>query len=99
MEDLASPVRSDRVDLTRIVALREFEAFARLAMAPDAFDYVASGAWDEETLAELFDGRQPVGTLTDGSAAHRQLDVLEVAVHTRRRGLEPGEPIKGRNLA
>ena len=52
MEDLASPVRSDRVDLTRIVALREFEAFARLAMAPDAFDYVASGAWDEETLAE-----------------------------------------------
>ncbi len=52
MEDVEAPARSDRIDLTRIVALREFEAFARLAMAPDAFDYVAGGSWDEETLAE-----------------------------------------------
>jgi 4-hydroxymandelate oxidase len=52
VEDVEAPARSDRIDLTRIVALREFEAFARLAMAPDAFDYVAGGSWDEETLAE-----------------------------------------------
>jgi 4-hydroxymandelate oxidase len=52
VEDVAAPARSDRIDLARIVALREFEVFARLAMAPDAFDYVASGAWDEQTLAE-----------------------------------------------
>jgi isopentenyl diphosphate isomerase/L-lactate dehydrogenase-like FMN-dependent dehydrogenase len=47
-----SPVRSDRVDLARIVALREFEAFARLAMEPGAYDYVAGGAWDERSLIE-----------------------------------------------
>jgi 4-hydroxymandelate oxidase len=52
VEDVEAPTRSDRIDLTRIVALREFEAFARLAMAPNAFDYVASGAWDEQSLAE-----------------------------------------------
>jgi 4-hydroxymandelate oxidase len=52
VEDVEAPARSDRIDLTRIVALREFEAFARLAMAPDAFDYVAGGSWDEDTLAE-----------------------------------------------
>lgn len=51
MED-ATRTRNDRVDLERIVALREFEAFARLAMEPGAFDYVAGGAWDEQTLAE-----------------------------------------------
>jgi isopentenyl diphosphate isomerase/L-lactate dehydrogenase-like FMN-dependent dehydrogenase len=48
----ATAARPDRVDLDRIVALHEFEAFARLAMAPDAFDYVAGGAWDELTLAD-----------------------------------------------
>ena len=48
----ATRTRNDRVDLERIVALREFEAFARLAMEPGAFDYVAGGAWDEQTLAE-----------------------------------------------
>jgi 4-hydroxymandelate oxidase len=52
VEDVEAPARSDRIDLTRIVALQEFEAFARLAMAPDAFDYVAGGSWDEDTLAE-----------------------------------------------
>lgn len=51
MED-ATRTRNDRVDLERIVTLREFEAFARLAMEPGAFDYVAGGAWDELTLAE-----------------------------------------------
>jgi 4-hydroxymandelate oxidase len=44
--------RHDRVDLERIVALREFEAFARLAMDPGAFDYVAGGAWDELSLVD-----------------------------------------------
>ena len=51
MEDLTT-TRHDRVDLERIVALREFEAFARLAMDPGAFDYVAGGAWDELSLAD-----------------------------------------------
>lgn len=44
--------RPDQVDLQRIVALHELEAFARLAMEPAAFDYVAGGAGDELTLAE-----------------------------------------------
>ncbi|HSL75701.1 MAG TPA: alpha-hydroxy acid oxidase [Candidatus Limnocylindrales bacterium] len=51
MEDVTTTA-NDRVDLERIVALREFEAFARLAMEPGAFDYVAGGAWDEQTLAD-----------------------------------------------
>jgi len=42
----------DRVDLKRIVSLHEFESFARRAMEPAAFDYVAGGAWDELSLAE-----------------------------------------------
>jgi 4-hydroxymandelate oxidase len=37
-------------DLQRIVTLADFEAPARLAMAPAAFDYVAGGAWDELSL-------------------------------------------------
>jgi len=43
---------SDRVDLARNVALREFKAVARLAMEPGAYDYVAGGAWDERSLFE-----------------------------------------------
>ena len=39
-------------DLARIVALDEFETFARLAMEPGAFDYVAGGAGDELSLAD-----------------------------------------------
>ena len=39
-------------ELARIVELREFEARGRAAMEPAAWDYVAGGAWDEETLAE-----------------------------------------------
>jgi isopentenyl diphosphate isomerase/L-lactate dehydrogenase-like FMN-dependent dehydrogenase len=42
----------DRVDVERIVNLHEFEAFARRSMEPAAFDYVAGGAGDEQTLAE-----------------------------------------------
>jgi 4-hydroxymandelate oxidase len=42
----------DQIDLERIVALHEFEASARLAMEPGAFDYVAGGAGDELTLAD-----------------------------------------------
>ncbi len=40
------------MDLASIVNLAEFEALARVAMDPAAFDYVAGGAWDEITLAE-----------------------------------------------
>lgn len=39
-------------DLADIVNLSEFEALARAAMDPAAFDYVAGGSWDEITLAE-----------------------------------------------
>ena len=41
---------SDRLD--RIVNLAEFEPLARAAMEPAAFDYVAGGSWDEQTLAD-----------------------------------------------
>ncbi|HEX2754434.1 MAG TPA: alpha-hydroxy acid oxidase [Candidatus Limnocylindrales bacterium] len=40
------------VDLARIVGVSEFEAFARRTMDPAAFDYVAGGAWDEQSLGE-----------------------------------------------
>src|SRR5262245_60371964 len=40
------------VDLDTIVNLADFEPLARARMAPDAFDYVAGGAWDEITLRE-----------------------------------------------
>jgi 4-hydroxymandelate oxidase len=40
------------VDLTKIVRLDDFEPLARAQMAPEAFDYVAGGSWDEITLAE-----------------------------------------------
>jgi len=49
LDTIAAP---GRVDVERIVSLREFEAFARRSMEPAAFDYVAGGAWDELTLAE-----------------------------------------------
>jgi 4-hydroxymandelate oxidase len=38
--------------LAAIHRLAEFEATARLAMDPGAYDYVAGGAWDEVTLAD-----------------------------------------------
>ena len=37
---------------TAIHRLADFEALARLAMEPGAFDYVAGGSWDEITLAD-----------------------------------------------
>jgi 4-hydroxymandelate oxidase len=40
------------IDLSAIVDVREFEAPARRAMEPAAWDYVAGGAWDEQSLAE-----------------------------------------------
>ncbi len=39
-------------DLRSIHRLADFEPLARLAMEPAAFDYVAGGGWDEETLAD-----------------------------------------------
>ena len=59
MEDLTR-TRPDRVHLDRIVALREFEAFARLAMDPGAFDYVAGGAWDAYDVTGEDDAGQPL---------------------------------------
>ena len=38
-------------DLARIVNLHELEPFARLAMEPGIWDYIAGGAWDELSLA------------------------------------------------
>lgn len=38
--------------LADIVSLGEFEPLARAVMDPAAFDYVAGGAWDEQSLAE-----------------------------------------------
>ncbi len=38
--------------LARIVTLADFEPLARAAMDPAAFDYVAGGSWDEQTLAD-----------------------------------------------
>jgi len=46
------PGSGPAIDLSRIVALGEFEALARDAMDGPAFDYVAGGAWDEQSLAE-----------------------------------------------
>jgi 4-hydroxymandelate oxidase len=40
------------VDLERIVSLADFEPLGRATMDPAAFDYVAGGAWDEQSLAE-----------------------------------------------
>jgi 4-hydroxymandelate oxidase len=38
-------------DLGGLVALREFELLAREQLEPPVFDYIAGGAWDEQTLA------------------------------------------------
>ncbi|HYK96647.1 MAG TPA: alpha-hydroxy acid oxidase [Candidatus Dormibacteraeota bacterium] len=43
------------VDLERVVNLLDFEPLARKRMAGPPFDYVAGGAWDEQTLAENVD--------------------------------------------
>jgi 4-hydroxymandelate oxidase len=40
------------VDLGRLVKLAEFEPLARAVMDPTAYDYVAGGAWDEQSLAD-----------------------------------------------
>ena len=40
------------IELGDLHTLADFEASARAAMAPAAFDYVAGGAWDEVSLAE-----------------------------------------------
>ena len=40
------------MDPHRIVRLDDYEPIARAVMAPDAYDYVAGGSWDESTLAD-----------------------------------------------
>lgn len=40
------------VTTTPIISLAELEARARAIMDPAAFDYIAGGAWDEQSLAE-----------------------------------------------
>jgi len=39
-------------DLSSIVSLADFETRARAVMDPQAFDYVAGGAWDEQSVGE-----------------------------------------------
>jgi isopentenyl diphosphate isomerase/L-lactate dehydrogenase-like FMN-dependent dehydrogenase len=46
------PPRDPLLDSAPIVALRDFEGLARAAVEPDAWDYIAGGAWDEVSLAE-----------------------------------------------
>src|SRR4051812_21324044 len=54
----ASPTSTSPADVVTertppaVHRLADFEATARLAMEPGAFDYVAGGAWDELTLAD-----------------------------------------------
>jgi isopentenyl diphosphate isomerase/L-lactate dehydrogenase-like FMN-dependent dehydrogenase len=43
---------TDADTLQRIVTVAEFEPLARAVMDPAAFDYVAGGSWDEQTLAD-----------------------------------------------
>lgn len=40
------------IDLGRVVSLTDFEPLARSVMDPAAYDYVAGGAWDEQSLGE-----------------------------------------------
>ncbi len=40
------------VDLARIVSLDAFEAIAAERLDPGAYDYIAGGAWDEQSLRE-----------------------------------------------
>ena len=40
------------VNLSSVVNLADFEALAREVMEPVAFDYVAGGAWDEQSVGE-----------------------------------------------
>ena len=47
-----APARDPDPRLASIVSLAEFEAIARERMSPAAFDYVAGGAGDEESLAD-----------------------------------------------
>lgn len=45
-------IEAQPLDLERIVSVAEFEPLARAAMDPRAYDYVAGGAWDEQSIAE-----------------------------------------------
>ncbi|MEA2518913.1 MAG: 4-hydroxymandelate oxidase [Chloroflexota bacterium] len=41
-----------QLDPARIFALREFEALARAVVEPTAWDYIAGGSWDEQSIAD-----------------------------------------------
>jgi isopentenyl diphosphate isomerase/L-lactate dehydrogenase-like FMN-dependent dehydrogenase len=43
------------IDLERIVRVDEFEDLARRRIDPAVFDYVAGGAWDEQSVGEAVD--------------------------------------------
>ena len=49
---LPGTVTPDPVDLDAVLALDEFEPLARPRLPPEVHDYVAGGAWDEQSLAE-----------------------------------------------
>ena len=76
------------LDLTKILALAEFEPLARAVMDPAACDYVAGGAWDEVTLG-------------DNEAAWRRyrlrprvlVDVHEVDLRTTMLGARTAMPV------
>jgi isopentenyl diphosphate isomerase/L-lactate dehydrogenase-like FMN-dependent dehydrogenase len=42
----------EAVDLSRIHRLADFEIAARATLDPAAYDYIAGGAWDEDSVAE-----------------------------------------------
>jgi 4-hydroxymandelate oxidase len=48
---MAAPPRV-ATDLSSFVSLADFETRARAVMDPQAFDYVAGGAWDEQSVGE-----------------------------------------------
>jgi len=49
---MTDDVAAVRERLAGIVTLAEFEPFARAAMDPTGYDYVAGGSWDEQTLID-----------------------------------------------
>jgi 4-hydroxymandelate oxidase len=90
VDDLTGP------DLAHVVALREFEAHARDRLADPAYDYIAGGSWDEQTLREneaawlryriapqvLVDvGAIDLSTTLLGSPASMPVAIAPMAVH------------------
>src|SRR5438105_1409086 len=54
---------------------------------------------DKDSFAELLDRRQPVRVLRKRRAAHRELNILKIAVGAGRGGLEPSEAVEAGDFA